>query len=111
MIDVHGYSKRLESARRRLAQLRHSSLLLAFVDHLLALGLSDGRVAKIANYLCTIFRNCPFDPASASMRDVEAVVGWINSRAYKTSTKDDLRLAVRKLVQYAKFGSCVQANS
>ncbi len=36
MIDVHGYSKRLKSARRRLAQLRHSDLLLAFVDHLLA---------------------------------------------------------------------------
>ena len=108
MIDVHGYFNRLESARRRLAQMKHSSLLLAFVDHLLALGLSEGRVAKIANHLCTIFRNCPFDPANASMRDVEAVVGWINSRSYKTSTKDDLRLVVRKLVQYAKFGSCAR---
>ncbi len=108
MIDVHGYSKRLESARRRLSQLRHSDLLLAFVDHLLALGLSEGRVAKVANHLCTIFRNCPFDPSSASVRDVEGVVGWINSQPYRTSTKDDLRLVVRKLVQYAKFGNCAK---
>ncbi len=75
MIDVHGYSKRLESTSSRLAQLRHSDLLLAFVDHLLALGLSEGRVAKVANHLCKIFRNCPFDPSSASVRDVEGVVG------------------------------------
>jgi integrase len=32
-------------------------------------------------------------------------VGWINSQSYRTSTKDNLRLVVRKLVQYAKFGS------
>jgi len=88
--------------------MKSSNLLLGFLDHLLALGLSEGRVAKVANHLCTIFRNCPFDPSSASVRDVEGVVGWINSQAYKTSTKDDLRLVVRKLVQYAKFGSCAR---
>jgi hypothetical protein len=50
MIDVHEYSKRLENARRRLGQLRHSDLLLAFIDHLLALGLlSENMVAKIAD--------------------------------------------------------------
>ncbi|MGC8998551.1 MAG: tyrosine-type recombinase/integrase [Candidatus Bathyarchaeia archaeon] len=108
MVDVHGYSRRLQSARRRLTQLRHSDLLLAFVDHLLALGLSEGRVAKVANHLCTLFRSCPFNPSKATVRDVEGVVGWINNQPYKSSTKDDLRLVVRKIVQYAKLGSCAR---
>lgn len=80
--------------------------MLGFVDHLLATGLSRGRVAKIANHLCAIFRNCPFNPSNATIRDIEAVIGWINSQSYRASTKGDLRLIVRKIVQYAKFGSC-----
>jgi len=110
MLDIHGYSRRLESARRRLSLLKHSRLLLDFIDHLSALGLSKGRVAKYANHLCAIFRRQPFDPLNATRKDIEAVIAWINSQPYKTSTKDDLRLVVRKLVQYAKYGSCARGT-
>ncbi|MEM4521043.1 MAG: tyrosine-type recombinase/integrase, partial [Candidatus Bathyarchaeia archaeon] len=34
------------------------------------------------------------------------VIAWINSQPYKSSTKEDLKILVRKLVQYAKCGSC-----
>ncbi len=106
MIDIHDYSRRLESARRRLAQLEYSGILLGFIDHLLATGISKGRVAKIANHLCAIFRNRSFNPLSATISDIEAVIGWINSQPYKMSTRDDMKFVIRKLVQYAKFGSC-----
>ena len=77
--DIHDYVGRLRRARERLSRLENSSILLSFIDHLSALGLSVGRVAKYANQLCTLMKNCPFE---------------------------DLKILVRKLVQYAKCGSC-----
>jgi len=44
--DIHDYAGRLRRARERLSRLENSSLLLSFIDHLSALGLSAGRVAK-----------------------------------------------------------------
>jgi integrase len=106
MTDIYNYSKRLESAKRRLAKLDNCKLLLDFISHLEALGLSTGRVAKYANHICALMSGCPFNPSAATRKGVEKVIAWINSQPYKSSTKDDLRLVVRKLVQYAKYGSC-----
>ncbi|MCX8178141.1 MAG: hypothetical protein N3F10_07635, partial [Candidatus Bathyarchaeota archaeon] len=61
MKDVHGCARRLEAARRRLSSLEHGDMLLKFLDHLQALGLSTSRVLKYATSLCTIFRSVPFD--------------------------------------------------
>ena len=110
MYDIHEYSKRVESARRRLRRLRHSQLLLDFIDHLHALGLSKGRIAKYANHLCVLFRACPFDPRRATRKTVERIVAWIERQPYRTSTKDDYKLSLRKIVQYAKFGSCARGT-
>ncbi|MEM1536559.1 MAG: hypothetical protein QXT10_05040 [Candidatus Bathyarchaeia archaeon] len=55
MKDIHECTKRLEAARRRLSSLKHGDLLLKFLDHLQALGLSTSRVLKYATCLCTIF--------------------------------------------------------
>lgn len=106
MIDIHDSLRRFESARRRVASLDHAELILAFLDHLEALGLSKLRVAKYASALCTIFKNVKFDPAEATKRDVERVVAWINRQSFKEWTKHDLKLALRKLIQFAKYGSC-----
>ena len=62
MTDIHGFAGRLEAARRRLSKLEHGELLLKFLDHLQALGLSPPRVLKYATQLCTLFKNVPFDP-------------------------------------------------
>ena len=51
MYDIHEYSKRVESARRRLRRLRHSQLLLDFIDHLHALGLSKGDFCFASGFL------------------------------------------------------------
>jgi len=106
MKDIHDCAKRLEAARRRLSRLRHGELLLAFLDHLETLGLSQSRVLKYANSLCTVFRYVPFNPAEVTRRDVEKVIAWINRQPYRDWTKHDLKMAVRKVVQYAKCGSC-----
>ena len=106
MKDLYGYAEGLERAKRRLSKYGNADLLLGFIGHLEALGLSAGRIVKYANHLCTIFRNVPFDPSSASKADVEKVIAWINSQPYKEWTKHDLKLTVRKIVQYAKMGSC-----
>ncbi|MEM4504765.1 MAG: hypothetical protein QXE94_01695 [Candidatus Bathyarchaeia archaeon] len=60
MYDIHDYFKRVENARRRLGSLPYSELLLNFIDHLQALGLSKG---EVCHRLCTLFKACPFDPA------------------------------------------------
>ena len=65
MIDIHGYSRRLESARLRLAGLDNGELLLAFIDHLEALGLSKGRLAKYQTYLERISSSLPNSSATA----------------------------------------------
>jgi len=106
MKDIHECTKRLEAARRRLSSLKHGDLLLKFLDHLQALGLSTSRVLKYATCLCTIFKNAPFDPVRADRHEVERVVAWINSKPYRSWTKHGLKLTVKKLLQYAKCGSC-----
>lgn len=108
MIDLYDSKRRLEAARNRLSKLPCGDVLLAFLEHLKALGLSDKRVLKYADSLSTLFRNVPFNPAGASRRDVERVVAWINAQSYKNWTKHDLKLALRKLVQYARLGSCAE---
>lgn len=80
--------------------------MLRFLDHLQALGLSTSRVLKYAASLCTIFKNVPFNPLKADRSDLERVVAWINSQPYKSWTKHGLKLTLKKLVQYAKCGSC-----
>jgi integrase/recombinase XerD len=106
MKDIHDYPKRLASAKRRIAQLENGPLLLDFIAHLEALGLSTGRVAKYANHVSALTKRCPLNTATATRSDVEKVIAWINGQPYKSSTKSDLRLVVKKLVQYAKTGSC-----
>jgi integrase/ribosomal protein L40E len=106
MNDLYDCGRRLEAARKRLSTLPYAELLLAFLDHLKALGLSDNRVLKYANSLSTIFKNTPFNPSGATKQDVERAVAWINVQPYKSWTKHGLKLALKRLVQYAKHGSC-----
>ena len=107
MIDIYDYSKRLERAKRRLSRYENSELILAFISHLEALGLSLGRVAKYANHLCAILGGARFNLAEATRKDVERAVFWINRQPYKSSTKRDLKLTIKKLVQYVKCGGAI----
>jgi len=104
--EIYDYRERLQRYRRIIKGLRNGELALSFLDHLLTLGLSEGRVSGYASHIPAILRIASFDLASASRKDIEKVVAWINSQAYSESTKRDKKITLKKLVQYAKYGSC-----
>jgi len=104
--EIYDYNERLKRYRRIIKGLRNGRLALKFLDHLSALGLSVARVSKYASHLPTLLRVINFDPADATRNDVERVVAWINRQPYREWTKHDMKLVLRKLIQYAKYGSC-----
>lgn len=71
--DIHGYGLRVERLRRVIAGLRNGELALAFLDHLEALGLSEGRIHKYASQLPTLLRRMDKPVAELTRRDVEEV--------------------------------------
>jgi len=101
--EIYDYEKRLERYKRIIKGLRNGGLALKFLDHLSALGLSIARVSKYASHLPTLLRVIDFDLASATKRDVERVVAWINRQPYREWTKHDEKLTLRKLIQYAEY--------
>jgi integrase len=109
---IHNYERRLERSKINIAPLPNGGLCLQFLDHISALGLSVGRVSKYAAHIPTLLRMIDKDVTFKNMSkvDVEGVVAKINSRAIRASTKSDVKLLLRKLVQYAKTGSCAKGE-
>ncbi|MDR2719484.1 MAG: tyrosine-type recombinase/integrase [Nitrososphaerota archaeon] len=110
---VHNYQQRLNRSRHNIAQLPNSETSLQFLDHLSALGLSVGRVSKYAAHLPTILRIIGNDTELKTLTktDAERIVAAINAKPNKASTKADNKLLLRKLVQYAKEGSCAKSTT
>ena len=106
MTEIHNYSRRLERFRRNISRHKYGSVALRFLDHLGALGLSKGRITKYAEHLPPLLKILDVDPCVAAREDVERVVAWINGQPWKEWTKHDYKLALRKFIQYAKYGSC-----
>jgi integrase len=109
---VHNYQQRLDRSRHNIASLPHSEISLQFLDHLSALGLSVGRVSKYASHLPTVLRliGNGGNLKALTKTDAERIVAAINARPNKASTKADNKLLLRKLVQYAKKGSCAKGT-
>ncbi|MCL2475819.1 tyrosine-type recombinase/integrase [Candidatus Bathycorpusculum sp.] len=107
---IHDYERVLERNRQNIKPLRNSELSLQFLDHLSALGLSVGRVAKYAAHLPVLLPLIDVDLKALTKTDAEHIVAAINSRPNKASTKSDNKLLLRKLVQYAKEGSCAKGT-
>ena len=106
MLEIYDYEERIQRFRRRIKDLRNGELALHFLDHLEALELAPATVSKYAGHLPALLRAVDFDLQEATRRDVERVVAWISRQPYKERTKEGKKMALRKLVQYAKFGSC-----
>ena len=104
--EIYDYEERLQRYRRAIKRLRNGDLALRFLDHMAALGLSVARVSKYASHLLVLLRVIDFDLKEATRSDVERVVAWINRQPYREWTKHDKKLALRKLIQYAKYGRC-----
>jgi site-specific recombinase XerD/ribosomal protein L40E len=104
--EIYDYKQRLQRCRRIIKGLGNGELALSFLDHLSTLGLSEARVSAYAAHLLAILKVADFDLASASRKDIENVVAWINSQPYSESTKRDKKIVLKKFVQYAKCGNC-----
>ncbi|MEM3641131.1 MAG: tyrosine-type recombinase/integrase [Candidatus Bathyarchaeia archaeon] len=105
-MEAYGFKSAIERYRRIIGRLGNGDLALSFLDHLASLGLSSARIAKYAGHLIAILRVVDFNLAEATRKQVERVVAWINSQPYSEWTKHDKKLALKKIVQYAKFGRC-----
>jgi len=111
---IHDYEIRLFRFRRNLKTVHNGEVALRLLDHLGALGLSLGRVTKYAGHLTVILRMLGNDVElkAITKEEVEAVVAAINgSNRYSEWTKHDKKLTLRKLVQYAKMGSCAKGTT
>ncbi|MEM2252614.1 MAG: tyrosine-type recombinase/integrase, partial [Candidatus Bathyarchaeia archaeon] len=105
--EIYDYDESLRRYRRIIAGFgRNGEVALRFIDHLFSLGLSEARVAKFAGHVIALLRVIDFDLEKATRRDVERVVAWINRQPYREWTKLDKKLVLRKIIQYAKYGSC-----
>jgi len=58
-----------------------------------------------------LLKQIEFDVKLASREDVERVVAWVTVGRIKKWTKHDKKLVLRKLVQYAKCGSCAKGTA
>ena len=110
MSAIYDYDQRLARYRYNIKLLKNGETALKLLDHLGALGLSTARVAKYASHIPVLLRVIDFDLKEATRPDVEAIVAWINSRPQKEWTKHDKKLVLRKLIQYAKRGTCAKGT-
>jgi hypothetical protein len=108
---IHDYAQRIKRNRHNIQQLPNGQLGLQFLDHLSALGLSLGRISKCSAHIPILFRIINgADIKTMTKTDIEHIVAQINSRPNKESTKADNKLLLRKIVQYAKQGTCAKGT-
>jgi len=74
MNSIHDYSRRLKRYKSNISKTRYDSLALKFLDHLSALGLSQGRIVKYAELLLPLLKIINFDSTEATRQDVKGVV-------------------------------------
>jgi len=105
---IHDYDQRLARHKHNIKQLPNGQITLQFLNHLNAIGLSIARVTKYATHLPPLLRTINTDLKTITKTDIEQIVATINNSHQKEWTKHDKKLTLRKLVQYAKNGSCTK---
>jgi integrase len=110
-LEIYDFETAIKRYRSIIARLRNGEKALSFLDHVASLGLSKASLAKYAGHLISLLRVIDFDLETATRKDVERVVAWINSRPFKEWTKRDKKLVLKKLIQYAKVGRCDRDSS
>jgi integrase len=106
-MQLYDYDVRIGRYCKIIEGLRNGKIALEFINHLWALGLSRARVSAYAGHLITLLRQIDFNLKKVKRKDVERVVAWINSNEnYTEATKRDKKVVLKRLIQYAKYGSC-----
>ncbi|MEM3479351.1 MAG: tyrosine-type recombinase/integrase [Candidatus Bathyarchaeia archaeon] len=105
--EIYDFARRVERYRRIIAGLRNGDIALRLLDHLASLGLSEAALSNQAAHLIAVLHLIDFDVREATRGDVERVVAKINgNRSWREETKRHKRLVLRRLIQFAKYGSC-----
>jgi len=105
--DIYNFERSIARYRRTIGGLRNGEVALRLLDHLASLGLSAAAISNNAAHLVALLRLIDFDVRSATREDVERVVAVINrNRNWKAKTKYHKKAVLRRLIQYAKCGSC-----
>ncbi|MDR1993660.1 MAG: site-specific integrase [Nitrososphaerota archaeon] len=107
---IHDYDQRLVRHRRNIKPMRNGEIALRFIDHLSAIGLSIARVTKYSAHMPVLLRMINVDLKTMTKQDVETAIAAINTNKQKAWTKRDKKLVLRKLIQYAKTGSCAKGT-
>jgi len=105
--EIYNFERSIARYRRTIGGLRNGEVALRLLDHLASLGLSEAAISNNAAHLVALLRIIDFDVRSATREDVERVVAAINrNRNWKAKTKYHKKAVLRRLIQYAKCGSC-----
>ena len=105
--EIYNFERSIARYRRIIGGLRNGEVALRLLDHLASLGLSEAAISNNAAHLVALLRLIDFDVRSATREDVERVVAAINrNRNWKAKTKYHKKAVLRRLIQYAKCGSC-----
>ena len=105
--EIYNFERSIARYRRTIGGLRNGEVALRLLDHLASLGLSAAAISNNAAHLVALLRLIDFDVRSATREDVERVVAVINrNRNWKAKTKYHKKAVLRRLIQYAKCGSC-----
>ncbi|MEM1507009.1 MAG: site-specific integrase [Candidatus Bathyarchaeia archaeon] len=105
--DIYDFARRIERYRRIIAELGNGDVALRLLDHLASLGLSEAALSNQAAHLIAVLRLIDFDVREATRVNVERVVAKINgNRSWREETKRHKRLVLKRLIQFAKCGSC-----
>jgi hypothetical protein len=105
--EIYDFEQRIARYRRVIAGLRNGDVALRMLDHLASLGLSTAAISNYAAHLVAVLRLIDFDVEKATRNDVERVVAKINSnKRWREQTKYHKRVVLRRLIQYAKCGTC-----
>ena len=109
MTDFHDYGIRLEHTLNRIDREdilpADKKLIREFVYHCQAQGVSPGRLYKLAWNLLGIKRRIPTSFRKATRKDIERLVGSINSSEWSPNTKSDAKKILKRFYKFVRTGN------
>ena len=106
-IDIYGIDKIFEQALKRLKTKtdlteEDKTRISQFVDHLFAKNMTKLRVVKYICHLTVVARIAGKPLGSIDRKDMEKIIGQINTANYADNTKHDYKVAIRKYFQWLR---------
>ena len=114
--DFHGYEAKLQGTIKRILKdpkirAPDKQLIVDYLRHCEAQGLSAGRIFKYAWQMQSIAREMPCSFKVAKRKDIERLVAWIHSSGkYSAWTKSDLKKNIKHFYKFVRYGNVDRAT-